>query len=122
VDCLISLPRLWDLLFLIPFLTPPYIAALSWMLVLQTNGYLPSYRLGSQRSAVQPQRDRAGDDLNIFRWSTLPSPAACWPAGSGWRWSPGCTAPRLASLLAYHAADAFAGAGGRHAAGVYPGD
>lgn len=33
-------PRLWDLLFLIPFLTPPYIAALSWMLLLQTNGYL----------------------------------------------------------------------------------
>ncbi|WP_031522933.1 ABC transporter permease [Siccibacter colletis] len=33
-------PRLWDLLFLLPFLTPPYIAALSWMLVLQTNGYL----------------------------------------------------------------------------------
>lgn len=33
-------PRLWDVLFLIPFLTPPYIAALSWMLVLQTNGYL----------------------------------------------------------------------------------
>ncbi|MFK3911844.1 ABC transporter permease [Enterobacter cancerogenus] len=33
-------PRLWDLLFLIPFLTPPYIAAISWMLVLQTNGYL----------------------------------------------------------------------------------
>ena len=33
-------PKLWDLLFLIPFLTPPYIAALSWMLVLQTQGYL----------------------------------------------------------------------------------
>ncbi|MDV2874980.1 iron ABC transporter permease [Phytobacter diazotrophicus] len=33
-------PRMWDLLFLIPFLTPSYIAALSWMLVLQTNGYL----------------------------------------------------------------------------------
>lgn len=33
-------PRAWDLLFLIPFLTPPYIAALSWMLVLQTNGFL----------------------------------------------------------------------------------
>lgn len=32
--------RLWDLLFLIPFLTPPYIAALSWMLALQQNGYL----------------------------------------------------------------------------------
>lgn len=36
----LPMPRLWDLLFLIPFLTPPYIAALSWMLVLQTNGYL----------------------------------------------------------------------------------
>src|SRR5690606_41783168 len=36
----LPLPRLWDLLFLIPFLPPPYIAALSWMLVLQTNGYL----------------------------------------------------------------------------------
>ena len=36
----LPLPRLWDLIFLIPFLTPPYIAALSWMLVLQTNGYL----------------------------------------------------------------------------------
>ncbi|WP_432223822.1 ABC transporter permease [Enterobacter wuhouensis] len=36
----LPLPRLWDVLFLIPFLTPPYIAALSWMLILQTNGYL----------------------------------------------------------------------------------
>ncbi|MBM3070426.1 iron ABC transporter permease [Enterobacter sp. RHBSTW-00994] len=36
----LPLPRMWDLLFLIPFLTPPYISALSWMLVLQTNGYL----------------------------------------------------------------------------------
>lgn len=32
--------RLWDLLFLIPFLLPPYIAALSWMLALQPSGYL----------------------------------------------------------------------------------
>lgn len=32
--------RFWDLMFLIPFLTPPYIAALSWMLALQQNGYL----------------------------------------------------------------------------------
>lgn len=31
---------LWDLLFVLPFLTPPYIAALSWTLVLQYNGYL----------------------------------------------------------------------------------
>lgn len=36
----LPVPRLWDLIFLIPFLTPPYIAALSWMLVLQTRGYL----------------------------------------------------------------------------------
>lgn len=31
---------LWDLLFLIPFLLPPYIAALSWILALQPNGYI----------------------------------------------------------------------------------
>ena len=31
---------LWDLLFVLPFLTPPYIAALSWTLVLQHNGYM----------------------------------------------------------------------------------
>ncbi|MDI3438282.1 iron ABC transporter permease [Erwinia sp. V90_4] len=36
----LPLARLWDLLLLIPFLTPPYIAALSWMLALQHNGYL----------------------------------------------------------------------------------
>ncbi|MBN1084201.1 iron ABC transporter permease [Erwinia aphidicola] len=36
----LPLARLWDLLLLIPFLTPPYIAALSWMLALQNNGYL----------------------------------------------------------------------------------
>lgn len=39
---LFALPgaALWDLMFLIPFMVPPYIAALSWMLALQTNGYL----------------------------------------------------------------------------------
>jgi len=39
---LFALPgaALWDLVFLIPFMVPPYIAALSWMLALQTNGYL----------------------------------------------------------------------------------
>ena len=38
---LFNLPfaRGWDLLFLIPFLIPPYIAGLSWMLTLQPNGY-----------------------------------------------------------------------------------
>jgi ABC-type Fe3+ transport system permease subunit len=45
-----------------PFLTPPYISALSWMLALQSQGYL-QHRLAAKRSAVQPQRDRAGDDL-----------------------------------------------------------
>jgi iron(III) transport system permease protein len=30
---------IWDLLFLIPFMIPPYIAALSWMLTLQPRGY-----------------------------------------------------------------------------------
>lgn len=30
----------WDLLFLVPFLLPPYIAALSWMMALQPGGYL----------------------------------------------------------------------------------
>lgn len=38
---LFNLPfaKVWDLLFLIPFLIPPYIAGLSWMLTLQPNGY-----------------------------------------------------------------------------------
>ena len=30
---------IWDLIFLIPFMIPPYIAALSWMLTLQPRGY-----------------------------------------------------------------------------------
>ncbi|MCE8033875.1 iron ABC transporter permease [Billgrantia tianxiuensis] len=29
----------WDLIFLVPFMIPPYIAALSWMLTLQPRGY-----------------------------------------------------------------------------------
>ncbi|MBT9386318.1 iron ABC transporter permease [Pseudooceanicola sp. CBS1P-1] len=32
--------RVWDLLLLIPFMIPPYIAALSWILTLQPRGYL----------------------------------------------------------------------------------
>lgn len=31
--------RLWDVCFLLPFLVPPYLAALGWMLLLQTGGY-----------------------------------------------------------------------------------
>ncbi|TVQ69509.1 MAG: iron ABC transporter permease [Oceanospirillales bacterium] len=30
----------WDVIFLIPFLIPPYIAALAWMMTLQNRGYL----------------------------------------------------------------------------------
>lgn len=36
----VPLARLWDLLFLAPFLIPPYLAALGWMLFLQPRGYL----------------------------------------------------------------------------------
>lgn len=39
----IPLAKLWDGLFLIPFLLPPYIAALSWTLAAQPRGYL--YRI-----------------------------------------------------------------------------
>ncbi|MFA5596128.1 MAG: iron ABC transporter permease [Pusillimonas sp.] len=35
----LPLAGVWDLLFLIPFLLPPYIAALSWILALQPGGY-----------------------------------------------------------------------------------
>lgn len=41
---------LWDLLFLVPFLLPPYITALSWILALQPKGYaeqLFGFHLGS---------------------------------------------------------------------------
>lgn len=31
--------RVWDVCFLLPFLVPPYLAALGWMLLLQTGGY-----------------------------------------------------------------------------------
>lgn len=45
--CHLPCPQLWDVLFLIPFLIPPYIAALSWMTALQPSGYL-SQLLGIQ--------------------------------------------------------------------------
>lgn len=32
--------RLWDLLMLVPFMIPPYIAALGWIMLLQPNGYV----------------------------------------------------------------------------------
>lgn len=32
--------RLWDLLLLVPFMIPPYIAALGWIMLLQPNGYV----------------------------------------------------------------------------------
>lgn len=36
----LPLAALWDLLFLVPFMIPPYIAALGWITLLQPNGYL----------------------------------------------------------------------------------
>ena len=38
--CAVPRAGLWDLLFLVPFLMPPYIAALSWIMALQPGGYL----------------------------------------------------------------------------------
>jgi len=38
--CAVPAARLWDLLFLLPFLLPPYIAALSWTMALQPRGYV----------------------------------------------------------------------------------
>jgi iron(III) transport system permease protein len=35
----VPLPALWDVLFLIPFMIPPYIGAFAWVLTLQPNGY-----------------------------------------------------------------------------------
>ncbi len=146
----VPLPRLWDLLFLIPFLTPPYIAALSWMLVLQSNGYLQQLTGWDLNDLLF---SRGGIVLvmtfNIFPGvyfavsrSLLASGqrlaivarvhgASAWfcrfaqPAGERSAVGdcrPGARRQRLAGVLAHHAADAFPGAGGGDAAGVYPGN
>lgn len=42
--------RIWDVIFLIPFLIPPFIAAIAWMMTLQPRGYLEQllgFNLGS---------------------------------------------------------------------------
>ncbi|MFN6953565.1 MAG: ABC transporter permease [Acetobacteraceae bacterium] len=38
--CRVPGARAWDVLFLIPFMIPPYIAALAWIMTLQPRGYL----------------------------------------------------------------------------------
>jgi iron(III) transport system permease protein len=38
--CDIPGARVWDVIFLIPFLIPPFIAAIAWMMLLQPRGYL----------------------------------------------------------------------------------
>ena len=38
--CDIPGARVWDVVFLIPFLIPPFIAAIAWMMTLQPRGYL----------------------------------------------------------------------------------
>lgn len=35
----VPLARMWDLLLLVPFMVPPYIAAMGWILLLQPRGY-----------------------------------------------------------------------------------
>lgn len=90
----LPLPRLWDLLFLIPFLTPPYISALSRMLALQSQGYLQQLT-GWQLNDLL--FSRSGIVLvmtfNIFPVVYFAVSAACWRAGPGWRWSPASMAP-----------------------------
>jgi iron(III) transport system permease protein len=117
----LPLPRLWDLLFLIPFLTPPYISALSWMLALQSQGYLQQLT-GWQLNDLL--FSRSGIVLvmtfNIFpvvyfavSRSLLASGTRLAVVARPWR-------QRLARLLARDATDALSGAGGGDAAGVYP--
>ena len=113
----IPLPRLWDLLFLIPFLTPPYIAALSWMLMLQSHGYLQQLTGWDLNDLLF---SRIGIVLSGGLLCRLAQPVGQRSAAGDCR--PGARRQRLACVLVHHAADAFAGAGGGDAVGVYPGD
>jgi ABC-type Fe3+ transport system permease subunit len=89
----VPLPRLWDLLFLIPFLTP-YIAALSWMLVLQSNGYLQQLTGWDLNDLLF---SRSGIVLvmtfNIFPVVYFAVSRSLLASGSGWRSSRAFTAP-----------------------------
>ncbi|GAA5236048.1 iron ABC transporter permease [Verticiella sediminum] len=38
--CRVPAARFWDVALLLPFLVPPYIAAMGWIMLLQPNGYL----------------------------------------------------------------------------------
>ena len=38
--CNVPGARIWDVIFLVPFLIPPFIAAIAWMMLLQPRGYL----------------------------------------------------------------------------------
>ncbi len=59
----LPLPRLWDLLFLIPFLRRPISRRSPGCWPAKPGLSAAADRLAAERSAVQPQRDRAGDDL-----------------------------------------------------------
>jgi iron(III) transport system permease protein len=108
----VPLPRLWDLLFLIPFLTPPYIAALSWMLVLQSNGYLQQLTGWDLNDLLF---SRSGIVLvmtfNIFPVVYFAVSRSLLASGQRLAMVARSRRQRL-SLLAYYAADAFPGAGG----------
>ncbi len=59
----LPLPRLWDLLFLILSDAALYLGALLDAGPAKPGLSAAADRLAAERSAVQPQRDRAGDDL-----------------------------------------------------------
>ncbi len=117
----LPLPRLWDLLFLIPFLTPPYISALSWMLALQSQGYLQQLT-GWQLNDLL--FSRSGIVLvmtfNIFPVVYFAVSRSLLASGTRLAVVAASMAQRLARLLARDATDALSGAGGGDAAGVYP--
>ena len=103
----LPLARFWDLMLLIPFLTPPYIAALSWMLALQQNGYLQQLTGSHLNNLLFSQTGiMLVMTLNIF-------PVVYFAVSR-------CIG--MAGVLARYAAHDFTGPGGWGAAGVYPGD
>ncbi|OZI42522.1 ABC transporter permease [Bordetella genomosp. 5] len=66
--CRLPGARFWDLMFLLPFLLPPYIAALSWTMALQPRGYLAQLT-GVDLGAVLHSR---GGVILIMGLSTFP--------------------------------------------------
>lgn len=118
----LPLPRLWDLLFLIPFLTPPYISALSSMLALQSRGYLQQLT-GWQLNDLLFSRSGIVLVMTFNIFPVVYFAVSRSLLASGTRLAVVARvhgASALARLLARDATDALSGAGGGDAAGVYP--